>query len=613
MAFSFENFSSSEDGSDTKKDKRKRGSGFKLPLPVGDQPSAEKPKAEKPPVNIFEKKTLADLALGEKTAEKPKEIFDPKPPEAKAASFDIFKKESPEEATVVSAFAPQTIETVIRSSSPEAVEKPKVGEKIEKKEPANNPEETSEKTFKHTEIAPNDLPLGEGIIHLQGDTPLEERVIPLSAHEAETMRPEALVFNRQPEQQAQQGPREPEEPDAETLEPEADNGGEVPPNEPPENSPFSPDEPEEPESSQTTTTATNSARQTPQTPPRPTPTPNQPLPPQPNTYQSTPNTQYAYAQNIPTNPNYNVIPPVPTPPNPNVLPAPGASAPNLVATKQDVENAVYYAHRAGRRQGVLAGLIVGGGYEHFKHRRREKREQKRLKVEDRKRAQQQASQEFFTRQQSQELDSTKRSAEQAQVALQQAERRPNLPAPEQHALLTQGAERVSKTGETSERKFVSKLEKILPKRFEKKAPNTPEVPEQLEIPKEHHIETSAWHTIEVDSRTGKAVENPTFAYGHEYYHERAQEATPRDDNRNAAAGEVALVAAALSSSDQSQGVPPLASGQYRGGSSPSASTSKDASQNTASSKTKSALQNSGPLWPWIVAFVVVVVLIIAAL
>ena len=48
-------------------------------------------------------------------------------------------------------------------------------------------------------------------------------------------------------------------------------------------------------------------------------------------------------------------------------------------------------------------------------------------------------------------------------------------------------------------------------------------PENVELPPDRRVETSAWHRIEVDKRTGKAVENPTLAYGEEFQREQHQE------------------------------------------------------------------------------------------
>jgi len=76
--------------------------------------------------------------------------------------------------------------------------------------------------------------------------------------------------------------------------------------------------------------------------------------------------------------------------------------------------------------------------------------------------------------------------------------------------------------------------------------------EKLELPKGHHIERSAWHNIEVDEH-GKLAQETSFEYGHEYYKERSAEVGPKTRHQfDEAAGEVALVAAALHGSDKEQ-------------------------------------------------------------
>lgn len=67
---------------------------------------------------------------------------------------------------------------------------------------------------------------------------------------------------------------------------------------------------------------------------------------------------------------------------------------------------------------------------------------------------------------------------------------------------------------------------------------------QLKLPKGHRIERSAWHNIEVDAHTGRAVENSSIEYGEEYYKERAHERSGSDDFVGAAATGVALAAMA---------------------------------------------------------------------
>jgi hypothetical protein len=57
--------------------------------------------------------------------------------------------------------------------------------------------------------------------------------------------------------------------------------------------------------------------------------------------------------------------------------------------------------------------------------------------------------------------------------------------------------------------------------------------EDYEVAKGSRVETSAWHRIEIDEKTGKPVDNPELAYGKEFKREKAQEVlkkAPVDDN-----------------------------------------------------------------------------------
>ena len=59
-----------------------------------------------------------------------------------------------------------------------------------------------------------------------------------------------------------------------------------------------------------------------------------------------------------------------------------------------------------------------------------------------------------------------------------------------------------------------------------RAEQNEEEPEAL--PADRRMESSSWHRIEIDSRTGKPVEQPTVAYGQEFQRELSHEARPAD-------------------------------------------------------------------------------------
>lgn len=259
--------------------------------------------------------------------------------------------------------------------------------------------------------------------------------------------------------------------------------------------------------------------------------------------------------------------------------APYVSGGEQVATKQDVEDAVYYATKAGQQRGLVAGLIVGGGYEHFKHRRREKKAEKRFKK------------------QSQQLE--------------EARQHYNFGLQEQDRRQTEATARLN----AAERRY-SGIRVEAGKQPEKHTTRTPEQlaagqPEPIELPPEHTLQQSAWHAIEIDKRTGKAVENPTFEYGEEYHKERAKESLPDDDSKqNASPNIVADMAAASqipSASTRDTSAPADVPNATTQG--PPANPTDKAKKALKSLAKSDNPVSSGPIWPWFVALAVIVVLL----
>lgn len=125
----------------------------------------------------------------------------------------------------------------------------------------------------------------------------------------------------------------------------------------------------------------------------------------------------------------------------------------------------------------------------------------------------------------------------------------------------------------------------------------------VDLPAGHRLERSVWHAIEVD-KTGKAVENPAVEYGDEYYHERRHEATPIDENVSAAAGEVALVAAAINDKPKAA--------DHDTADIPSANTRQKLGPTAAAQKTVQAVRQTAgsPLWPYVVVLLAIIITII---
>ncbi|MDQ3123376.1 MAG: hypothetical protein M3Q14_01680 [bacterium] len=64
---------------------------------------------------------------------------------------------------------------------------------------------------------------------------------------------------------------------------------------------------------------------------------------------------------------------------------------------------------------------------------------------------------------------------------------------------------------------------------EELAPEDKPISEQIyQTPDDRRVETSAWHRVEVDKKTGHAVENPSVEYGEEFRQEQKQERLQRE-------------------------------------------------------------------------------------
>ena len=257
-------------------------------------------------------------------------------------------------------------------------------------------------------------------------------------------------------------------------------------------------------------------------------------------------------------------------------------------SKEELDDAVYRATKYGQNRGLLTGLLVGGAYEHFKHKRREKKAEKRAK-EQRK-----------------QLESARRDY---RFGLEEQER--------QRAELGVRLGATERRVTTAERRLAE--QQLTPQEM---APQTVRQPEQtnvapaeqLVVPSEHRVETSAWLSAEIDKKTGRVVEQPTFQYGHEYYRERAQETLP-SQHRHVAAGGVALMgaggAAGQPGSDDAtlpQPQVPIATMQGN----PSKVHSQQGT-NSSQRKLSESLANAAPLWPWVLALIGIVVVLIVVL
>ncbi|MGB4967703.1 MAG: hypothetical protein WBO35_05895 [Candidatus Saccharimonadales bacterium] len=266
----------------------------------------------------------------------------------------------------------------------------------------------------------------------------------------------------------------------------------------------------------------------------------------------------------PTSPAPAPATPAPTrPPNPNqqhyyqnVLPTLQANPnliqtnPNAAPTAADVDDAEYYARRQGRREGLFAGLVVGGGVEHIRHKRREKRMEKNHAetiqkheklAEDakwdrvREKRDEKPSADFATKFTS--VESPRRRDE-------HPERPVATTGKELHELRTSAAVERMKHDITRE---TTKIERAAEVEYQRRH-------ETIEVPEGHRVERSAWHTVELDEH-GRPVENSVVEYGQEYYNERAHETAPVDKTALKTAAASAAMAGATASSSQTPALP----------------------------------------------------------
>lgn len=132
----------------------------------------------------------------------------------------------------------------------------------------------------------------------------------------------------------------------------------------------------------------------------------------------------------------------------------------------------------------------------------------------------------------------------------------------------------------------------------------------LEVPPEHEVVRSQWHSIEVDKKTGRAVEQPTgFEYGEAFQQERRREQLQdklQDANTSAQQSAVPPVAGQPSMYDSqwSRGLPPVAMPQA-----PSRKPSKKELAKTASKQITSAAANP---WFWAAIIFLLIVFFTAA-
>ena len=221
------------------------------------------------------------------------------------------------------------------------------------------------------------------------------------------------------------------------------------------------------------------------------------------------------------------IPPVPfTAAAPNMYPA----SPNVMAVP--LSNPVEAVSTRGAEQrGLLAGLLVGGMIEHVRHKRRERRMEKQqaealktLSGEQQAAALRAAEREKAAGRKQTALESQLARLKEQIVRTAPEQSRTTETIPEKRQI--DRAEQMNRATNQKSPEDAAKARAELERMWA--ADEAAALEKQREIPDDRRIETSAWHAIEVDKKTGKAVENPTLEYGEEFKYEQHQEQLRRE-------------------------------------------------------------------------------------
>lgn len=251
--------------------------------------------------------------------------------------------------------------------------------------------------------------------------------------------------------------------------------------------------------------------------------------------------------------------------------------------EEALNDAEYRGEKRGQNRGVVAGLAAGLYIGHRRKKQQGKEYDNKLQARDSEinklHDEQLAAHE--------RVNALRRNQETIQSALNEQQKKPPqapLEAPTARHEADKPLISSILEGRNPEplRREVPKGE-IVEQRPERELP-----PEEREITEETYktadgrrVESSSWHRIEVDAKTGHAVENPDVEYGEEFKRETRREilAAAKDDARAAAVqlGSMATTASAVGAA---------ASGVH----SPTSDNSKPAQANKSTPETKEPLQ-----------------------
>lgn len=254
----------------------------------------------------------------------------------------------------------------------------------------------------------------------------------------------------------------------------------------------------------------------------------------------------------------------------------------------ELNDAEYYAEKRGKRQGVAAGLLFGWLFGRRGKKKAEQAHAKELKLKNKEISELQ-SEQFAAEQR---IKAIKRNQEVLESAIKK-----------------EATQTISKT-EKFPQTFIAEKNINRPeadRRSNDKLPEHTEITEDTyKVPDGSRVETSAWHRIEIDQKTGKPVENPSVAYGEEYRRERRKEILPDDHKKGTVSVPIQLLGGIVSV--------PLSADRKSHGEETSDKTAQQSTMQESNRTAQSSLLGNETLryvtnpLTWVIAAVVVVVL-----
>lgn len=239
------------------------------------------------------------------------------------------------------------------------------------------------------------------------------------------------------------------------------------------------------------------------------------------------------------------LPRMPWAQNYNIAPSSTPTFNQLLSNQRALAEAEYYGRQRGRGEALVGGIIIGALIEHFRHKGRERKMEKLAKQTQEKQAKEIAGLKTDALERARKAEAER--YQQKAAAKEQLASTARAQISEAAAL--KHAQEVKRYAEQQEHQKAELIDRLNAQAAEQEQQES-----ERELKPDSHIETSAWHAIEVD-KSGHAVQDTAIEYGHEYYQERAHEAGPKDVvSRDTVTGAAALTAATLVQSGGQAGV-----------------------------------------------------------